>query len=181
MMDKDINLGMRINGWTPSIMGCVKPILGWVSSSRCHNFTGIERQITPSGGLMGGEVLSPPSKTTILESISSRDNLNWWVGTLTSRSISCILRCFFLARRDLRWRTLGDLTIKYAPDAHWVCSELVELDSKKTWTHEGWGPFWWIEGDGVNKSTSKSSLQVSVVWQLKVYETVLEWVKVLQW
>jgi hypothetical protein len=91
------------------------------------------------------------------------------------------LRCFFFARRDLRCSTFGDLAIIYAPDAHWVRREVEELDFEKTWTHKGLGPLWCSEGNCVTKSTSNSSLQMSVVWQLKAYETVLDWVKALQW
>jgi hypothetical protein len=129
--------------------------------------------------LIGGAERSPPSKTNISESMSLVDNLKWFDGTMTSRRMFVIFRFFFCARRDLRWRTFGDNTFRCVPAAasYRVRREVVELDLEKTCT-KGWE---WGGGKADADSTSCSSPQVSIVWQLKAYETVLDWVKALQW
>ena len=104
---------------------------------------------------------------------------------MTSRSRSSILRFFFCSRRDLLWRTFGNIMFRCdtATAAHWVRREVVELDLENMWTQEGERHLEW-GGGKANKdelTSSLSSQQKSVVWQLKAYETALDWVKALQW
>jgi hypothetical protein len=88
------------------------------------------------------------------------------------------LCCLFFARRNLLWKTFGDLTfIEAAAAAHWVRSEVVELDFAKTWTHEG---VVGMQLRPTHDSTSSFSHELAVVWQLNPDETV-NWVKGLQW
>jgi hypothetical protein len=171
-ISKHILRGIRINGFTPFILGKVNPILGSISSLTYNTFTEIEHNNISSGGLMGGDDRLPPSKTTISESMSWVDNLKWFDGTITSRRMFVIFRFFFCERRDLRWRTFDDNTFRCvtAASTHWVHREVVELDLEKTCT-QGWE---WGGGKADANSTSCSSPQVSIVWQLKAYETILD-------
>ena len=127
---------------------------------------------------MEGVEGSPPSKTTISESIWWVDNFNWWSGTIIFFRNFWSLRCFFLALRERRWKTLAHDTSFTAAAAHRVRRDEVEQDFVNTWTQGG-------EGDLQEESDFGHIASVfnklSRVWQLNPDKTVVSWVKGLQW
>ncbi len=114
----------------------------------------------------------PPSKTIMSEWIWVVEILTWVNGTIISwRSWSC-LRCFFLARRRRRWKTVGDDTSPVATAAHCVQREELARDSENTWTHGGGGLEKLYRGKGDLCSLSILSFNISAVWQLDPDETI---------
>ncbi len=73
MIANDTSRGKQIKGEVPCILGKESPMTPLTSSSIWRSWTGMERHLTPSGGLMGGVPLSPPSQTIISESINVVD------------------------------------------------------------------------------------------------------------
>ncbi len=178
IMSKDICWGSQMKaGTSSSILGAVRSIFCSLSSGICNIRTLSDCHRTPSGGLIGGELGSPPSNTIILESICLHVNVNWFGGTVTSRNSWTDYCCFFLARLHLRWRTLGDFTNMYAVEAHCVRREVVEVDLENTWTHVGSKEGGLITTDG---TSSTSSNNLSSMWQLNPDDTE-DCLKGLQW
>jgi hypothetical protein len=64
-----------MNGSELLMCGHDKPTLGFVSLSTYDLDIDMHRQVSPSGGRMGGVVGLPPSNTMIPSSISWIDNL----------------------------------------------------------------------------------------------------------
>jgi hypothetical protein len=64
-----------MNGSELLMRGHDKPTLGFISLSTNNLDMGMDRQVSPSGGRMGGVVGLPPSNTMISSSISLIDNL----------------------------------------------------------------------------------------------------------
>jgi hypothetical protein len=64
-----------MNGSELLMGGHDKPTLGFVSLSTYNLDIGMDRQVSPSGGRMGGVVGFSPSNTMISSSISWIDNL----------------------------------------------------------------------------------------------------------
>ena len=183
MMSNDICRGKRMKGETPSIFWNERPMLPLSSSSIWRCLMGMDRHLISSGGLIGGVLSLPPSKTIISESISLIESFTWVNGTTISRRRLSILRDFFLARRRRRWKTVGDSTSTVATAAHCVRREEFARDFEKVCTHGGGGleKLYGREQGSLSLATmSFLSFKVSSVWHLEPYETVT-CVKGSQW
>ncbi len=87
-----------MNGWVSSIEAYVRPQLGSLWSSATIYFSleiEIRRQLTPSGGLIGGLLESPPSKTKISFSTSWSVRSFFWIWAVGSASRTSSSRAYY--------------------------------------------------------------------------------------
>ncbi len=75
IIDSALERGSQMNGKELSTQGHDKPKLGFVLSSIYKSDIGLHRQVSPSGGKMGGVLRLPPSNTMTSSSISWINNL----------------------------------------------------------------------------------------------------------
>ncbi len=86
-----------------------KPKSGLILSSTYKLDTGMHRQVSPSGGRMGGVLGLPPSNTMTWSSISWINNLCWLHRMATSQSTRCCLLNFFIAQWLRQWQAMLDI------------------------------------------------------------------------
>ena len=162
------NIGFTEGEMSYPILVAVRPIFGLMLSGICRSRTHIERQLTPLGGLIGGVLGLPPSKTIISRSICVDDNVNKFSGRITSSNSCWVFRFLLITRLDLRWSTVWDFTSRCALAAIWVRRELGEVDLENTWTHEGMEECRLGSTLDVNLSTTPD--KIASVWQLLPFD-----------